>query len=84
MALQLACDPRFERLTCTHRGTYADDCICERVSQHKCYLVGTNDADLGRRIRKIPGVPILHCKRGQFTVERLPGQMTVPKGNQRK
>lgn len=26
-------DPRFERLPCTHAGTYADDCIVNRVSQ---------------------------------------------------
>ena len=29
--------PRFVRLPCTHPGTYADDCICRRVRQHKCY-----------------------------------------------
>jgi len=31
LALCLAKDPRFQRLTCTHKGTYADDCIVERV-----------------------------------------------------
>ena len=46
-------DPRVERLPCSHRGTYADDCICERVSQHKCYIVATCDRDLRRRIRKV-------------------------------
>ncbi|CAD7929580.1 unnamed protein product [Amoebophrya sp. A25] len=80
MALQLARDPRMERLTCTHRGTYADDCLCERVHNHKCYIVATNDADLKKRIRKIPGVPIMYCKRGHFGIERLPGHMEhVPK-----
>lgn len=39
-------DPRFTRLPCTHPGTYADDCICERVRQHKCYIVATCDTDL--------------------------------------
>lgn len=77
MALQLARDPRFERLTCAHKGTYADDCICDRVSSHKCYIVATNDQDLKKRIRKIPGVPIMHCKRGQYGIERLPGQISV-------
>eukprot|EP00409_Alexandrium_fundyense_P001295 CAMPEP_0185912104 /NCGR_PEP_ID=MMETSP0196C-20130402/36376_1 /TAXON_ID=2932 /ORGANISM="Alexandrium fundyense, Strain CCMP1719" /LENGTH=89 /DNA_ID=CAMNT_0028633279 /DNA_START=74 /DNA_END=340 /DNA_ORIENTATION=+ len=48
LALRLAKDPRFKRLTCQHRGTYADDCIFERVQQHKCYIVGTNDKDLKR------------------------------------
>lgn len=46
-------DPRVERLPCTHKGTYADDCICERVKQHKCYIVATCDKDLRRRIRKV-------------------------------
>lgn len=45
-------DPRVERLPCTHSGTYADDCICERVRQHKCYIVATCDRDLRRRLRK--------------------------------
>ena len=31
LALCLAKAPRFQRLTCTHKGTYADDCIVERV-----------------------------------------------------
>ncbi len=46
-------DPRIERLPCTHKGTYADDCICERVKQHRCYIVATCDRDLRRRIRKV-------------------------------
>lgn len=30
------------------------------VLQHKCYIVATVDRDLKRRIRKIPGVPIMY------------------------
>ncbi|MQL84962.1 hypothetical protein Taro_017483 [Colocasia esculenta] len=52
VALRIAKDPKFERLPCTHKGTYADDCIVERVTQHKCYIVATCDRDLKRRIRK--------------------------------
>jgi U3 small nucleolar RNA-associated protein 24 len=33
VALRIAKDERFERLTCTHKGTYADDCLVERVTQ---------------------------------------------------
>ena len=33
IALKIAKDPRFERLTCTHKGTYVDDCIVERIKQ---------------------------------------------------
>jgi U3 small nucleolar RNA-associated protein 24 len=46
-------DPRVERLPCSHSGTYADDCICQRVQQHRCYIVATCDRDLRRRIRKV-------------------------------
>lgn len=31
VALRLAKDPKFERLPCSHSGTYADDCIVNRV-----------------------------------------------------
>jgi U3 small nucleolar RNA-associated protein 24 len=32
VALRIAKDPRFERLPCTHQGTYADDCLVNRVT----------------------------------------------------
>ena len=31
LALKLTKDPRFERLSCGHKGSYADDCIVDRV-----------------------------------------------------
>lgn len=46
IALRIARDPRFERLRCDHKGTYADDCIVNRVMQNKVYIVATNDVDL--------------------------------------
>jgi U3 small nucleolar RNA-associated protein 24 len=76
LALRLAKDPRMTRLTCCHKGTYADDCIVDRVTQHRCYLVGTNDKDLKNRIRKIPGVPIVYVMRGKYGVEKLPESIT--------
>lgn len=33
IALKIVRDPRFERLPCDHKGTYADDCIVQRVTQ---------------------------------------------------
>ncbi len=53
-------DPRLEVLPCMHSGTYADDCICERIRQHKCYIVATCDRDLRRRIRKVL-LPLCRC-----------------------
>uniref|UniRef100_A0A093XHM0 rRNA-processing protein FCF1 like n=1 Tax=Talaromyces marneffei PM1 TaxID=1077442 RepID=A0A093XHM0_TALMA len=64
LALRIAKDPRFERIKCDHRGTYADDCLVDRVIKHRVYIVATNDKDLKRRIRKIPGVPIMNVARG--------------------
>lgn len=89
---RLAKDPRFERLPCMHKGTYADDCLVNRVtqvgqkwqssfstatlslpsSQHKCYIVATCDRDLKRRIRKIPGVPIMYISQHRYSIERMP------------
>ena len=72
IALRIARDPTFERLVCDHKGTYADDCLVDRVMKHRIYLVATNDRELKRRIRKIPGVPIVSVARGKYIVERLP------------
>ena len=72
IALKLAKDPRIKRLSCSHGGTYADDCLVNRVMQHKCYIVATNDADLKRRIRKIPGIPIMGVGAHSYVIERLP------------
>lgn len=72
IALAMAKDPRFQRLTCNHKGIYADDCICNRVEGNPVYIVATCDRDLKRRVRKMPGVPIMYIKGHKFTVERLP------------
>ena len=72
VALRLAKDPRFERLPCTHKGTYADDCLVKRAQQHRCYIIATCDRDLKRRIRKIPGVPIMYIADRKYQIERMP------------
>ncbi|KAF5354857.1 hypothetical protein D9756_005446 [Leucocoprinus leucothites] len=74
IALRVARDPRFERLTCTHGGTYADDCLVQRVTSHKCYIVATCDRELRRRIRQIPGVPLMYIVSRKYAIERLPDQ----------
>ncbi|KAK4138761.1 Fcf1-domain-containing protein [Trichocladium antarcticum] len=73
VALMIARDERWTRLTCDHKGTYADDCIVDRIQKHRIYIVATNDRDLKRRIRKVPGVPIMGCQKGKYAIERLPG-----------
>ena len=72
LALRLAKDPRFERLpSYLPSGTYADDDIVECVRTHRCFIVATCDRDLRRRLRKIPGVPIMYIKQRKYTVERM-------------
>lgn len=72
IALRLARDKTFVRLPCTHKGTYADDCIVDRVTASRIYIVATCDRDLRRRLRKVPGVPIMYISSHKYTVERLP------------
>ncbi|TGO50883.1 hypothetical protein BOTNAR_0376g00050 [Botryotinia narcissicola] len=72
IALRIARDERWQRLQCDHKGVYADDCIVDRVQKHKIYIVATNDRELKRRIRKVPGVPIMSVARGKYVIERLP------------
>jgi len=72
IALRVARDSRFERLTCSHKGTYADDCLIDRITQHKCYIVATCDKDLRRRVRKVPGIPLMYIVRRKYAIERLP------------
>jgi U3 small nucleolar RNA-associated protein 24 len=65
-------DERWERLVCDRKGVYADDCIIDRITKHKIFIVATNDRDLKRRVRKVPGVPMMSVARGKYNIERLP------------
>jgi len=78
LALRLAKDPRIERLPCTHPGTYADDCLLQRCQQHRCYIVATCDRDLKRKIRKVPGVPIMYINSRKYSIERMPEAFGAP------
>ena len=71
LALRLAKDPRFLRMpSYLERGTYADDDIVEHCRVHRCFIVATCDKDLRRRLRKIPGVPIMYrLRRGHEIVD---------------
>lgn len=70
IALKIARDPRFKRLTCENK--YADDCVVKTVTSNPIYIVATCDQDLKRRLRKIPGVPIMYIAKHRYTIERLP------------
>ena len=73
VALRIAKDPRFTRLPAMKEGsTYADDDLVERVTAHRIYIVATCDKELKRRLRKIPGVPLISIKERKYQVERMP------------
>ena len=38
LALKIIKDNRFQRLNCSHKGIYADDCIVQRVTQASLLL----------------------------------------------
>lgn len=50
VALKILKDIRFERLSCMHKGTYADDCLVQRVTQVRvnvnCFIVCTKERGL--------------------------------------
>uniref|UniRef100_A0A914S463 PIN domain-containing protein n=1 Tax=Parascaris equorum TaxID=6256 RepID=A0A914S463_PAREQ len=50
---------------------YITDC-------HKCYMVATCDKDLKRRIRKIPGIPIMYIRQHRYSIERMPDAYGAP------
>ena len=72
IALRLAKDPRFERIPCSCKGVYADDCLFNMSQQYRCFIVATCDKELRGRIRKIPGVPCMYISGYKYTVERMP------------
>uniref|UniRef100_A0A1I7XNU8 PINc domain-containing protein n=1 Tax=Heterorhabditis bacteriophora TaxID=37862 RepID=A0A1I7XNU8_HETBA len=51
---------------------------CGSLNFHKCYIVATCDRDLKRRIRKIPGVPIMYILGHRFSIERMPDAYGAP------
>ena len=69
IALRLAKDPRFERIPCSCKGCYADDCLTNMAKQWRCFIVATCDKELRGRIRKIPGVPCMYISGYKYTVE---------------
>ena len=80
IALKLAKDPRFLRMpSYLAKGNYADDDIVEHARVHRCFIVATCDKDLRRRIRKIPGVPIMFIKTRRYTIERMPEAFGAPR-----
>lgn len=79
IALQLAKDPRFERIPCSCKGCYADDCLINKATNNRCFIVATCDRELRQRVRKIPGVPAMYITNHKYTVERMPEAFGAPR-----
>uniref|UniRef100_A0A452ULS2 rRNA-processing protein FCF1 homolog n=1 Tax=Ursus maritimus TaxID=29073 RepID=A0A452ULS2_URSMA len=81
VALRIAKHPRFEQLRRTHKRTYTDDCLGQRVTQHKCYIVAT-DRDLSRRQtpnrQSHPGAPIMYISNHRYNIELMPDDYGAP------
>lgn len=66
-----------------HRGSnpkasylYCCEYVSSLVTSKACLEFLTtlaNDRDLKKRIRKVPGVPIMSVAKGKYVIERLPG-----------
>ncbi|UYV65611.1 FCF1 [Cordylochernes scorpioides] len=69
VALKTIQDPRIKRLRCDHKGTYADDCLVNLVNNNKCYIIGTCDKELKRRIRNVEGIPIMSIRQHRSVVQ---------------
>ncbi|KAI5168405.1 U3 small nucleolar RNA-associated protein 24 [Pancytospora epiphaga] len=62
-------------LKCLHKGTYADNCIFQRIKEFKCYVVATSDTNLRQRIKKVPGVPIVYFRGHRCRSENFVGDL---------
>ena len=62
LALNMIKRVKHTRLICDHKGTYADNCIIDRVRMNSVYFVATSDVNLKQRIKKIAGTPVLMMK----------------------
>lgn len=52
--------------------------VTQRAEQHRCYIVATCDKELKRRIRKIPGVPIMYISNRKYSIERMAEAFGAP------
>lgn len=73
LALNMIKGIKHESLKCNHKGTYADDCIINRVKEFGCYIVATSDSNLRQRIKKIPITPVVFFKGRKCATERFAG-----------
>uniref|UniRef100_A0A1I8FJ92 PINc domain-containing protein n=1 Tax=Macrostomum lignano TaxID=282301 RepID=A0A1I8FJ92_9PLAT len=67
------------RLSCLHKGTYADELSGSAASPiTKFYIVATCDRDLRRRLRRVPGVrPSCTCTPGGSRSRRMPDALVL-------
>jgi len=72
IALNVIRSIKHNLLKCDHKGTYVDDCIVNRVSVSRCYVIATCDTGLKNRLKKIPSVPLMFIRGYKYTLENMP------------
>lgn len=73
LALNMIKSLNISKLKCQHKGTYADDCIINRVKEFKCYIVATSDTNLRQRIKKISKTPIIYFRGHKCATDNFAG-----------
>ncbi|KAL6121462.1 hypothetical protein NUSPORA_01600 [Nucleospora cyclopteri] len=59
------------RLSCDHKGNYADNCILDRVRVNNIFMVATSDVNLKQRISKKVGSPVLIFRGRKLVAENF-------------
>lgn len=73
LALNMIKSLNITKLKCLHKGTYADDCIINRVKEYKCYIIATSDVNLRQRIKKVSRTPIVYFRGRKCATDRFAG-----------
>jgi len=73
LALNMIKSLKISKLACLHKGTYADDCIVNRVKEFKCYIIATSDTNLRQRIKKVSKTPIVFFRGHRCVTENFAG-----------
>ena len=70
VAIKILNSVRHNKLICDHKGNYADDCIINRATVSKCYVVATSDKALRCRLRNA-NVPVVFVRGYKYEVEGM-------------
>lgn len=73
LALTMIKSLKITKLKCLHKGTYADNCIINRIKEFKCYIIATSDTNLRQRIKKHTKTPIVYFRGYKCVTDNFAG-----------